>query len=167
MSNAFDFAPLYSSMIGVDRTVDLLTSALRTGANAPYPPYDIETSGENAYRVSLAVAGFAPTDLEITTEANVLVIKGCKRASEAQSARTFLHQGLTQQAFERRFELADHVVVKGATHAHGILSIDLAREMPEALKPKQIPIGLGVERPALALKSTKPAGRLEEGVGHA
>ncbi len=156
MSRTFDFTPLYSSMIGVDHMVDLVETALRTSAGAHYPPYDIEKTGEEAYRISLAVAGFAPTDLEITTEANLLVIKGNKGASEGQGARTFLHQGLAQRAFERRFELADHVVVKGAAHAHGVLSIDLAREIPEALKPRQIPIGWGADRPALELKSATP-----------
>lgn len=155
MSTAFDFGPLYSSMIGVDRMVDLVETALRTSATAHYPPYDIEKTGEDSYRISLAVAGFAPTDLEISTQANLLVIKGDKASSPEQSARTFLHQGLAQRAFERRFELADHVVIQGATHAHGVLSIDLAREVPEALKPRQIPIGSGASRPALALKAAK------------
>lgn len=156
MSSAFDFAPLYSSMIGVDRMVDLVETALRTSASPHYPPYDIEKTGEDAYRISLAVAGFSPSELEISTEPNLLVVKGHKAPGEGQGARTFLHQGLAQRAFERRFELADYVVVKGAAHAHGVLSIDLAREVPEALKPRQIPIGSGAARPALDLKAAKP-----------
>lgn len=140
MSTAFDFTPLYSSMIGVDRMIDLVETALRSGASASYPPYDIEKTGEDSYRISLAVAGFAPTDLEIVATPNLLVIKGKRASSEGQGARTFLHQGLAQRAFERRFELADFVVVKDARHAHGVLSIDLARETPEALKPRQVPI---------------------------
>ena len=155
MSTAFDFTPLYSSMIGVDRMVDLVETALRTEASAGYPPYDIEKTGETAYRISLAVAGFAPTDLEVVAQPNLLVIKGRRSASEEQGARTFLHQGLAQRAFERRFELADYVVVKEATHAHGVLSIDLAREVPDALKPKQIPIGVGARQQALELKPAK------------
>ena len=155
MSTAFDFTPLYSSMIGVDRMVDLVETALRSGAGAHYPPYDIEKTGEDTYRISLALAGFAPTDLEITTERNLLVIKGQKASNQAQAGRTFLHQGLAQRAFERRFELADYVVVKDAVHAHGVLSIDLAREVPEALKPRKIPIGLGADRQVLALKPAK------------
>ncbi|PIB89988.1 heat-shock protein [Caulobacter sp. FWC2] len=155
MSTAFDFTPLYSSMIGVDRMVDLVETALRTGASTSYPPYDIERTGEDAYRISLAVAGFAPADLEITTEPNLLVIRGQKAASEGQGARTFLHQGLAQRAFERRFELADYVVVKDATHAHGVLSIDLAREVPEALKPRQIRIAVGADQRALPLEPAK------------
>ncbi len=155
MSTAFDFTPLYSSMIGVDRMVDLVETALRTEASASYPPYDIEKTGEAAYRISLAVAGFAPTDLDVVAEPNLLVIKGRRAANEDQGARTFLHQGLAHRAFERRFELADYVVVKDAVHAHGVLSIDLAREVPEALKPKQIPIGQGASQSVLELKPAK------------
>ncbi|WP_233247515.1 Hsp20 family protein [Caulobacter endophyticus] len=136
--------------------VDLIETALRTSASAHYPPYDIERTGDEAYRISLAVSGFAPTDLEITTGDNLLVIKGDKASSEGQESRTFLHQGLAQRAFERRFELADHVVVKGAAHALGVLSIDLVREIPEALKPRQVPIAWGADRPALELKSAQP-----------
>ncbi|PVM83394.1 Hsp20 family protein [Caulobacter endophyticus] len=155
MSTAFDFTPLYSSMIGVDRMVDLVETALRSPASAGYPPYDIEKTGQDDYRISLAVAGFGPSDLEITAEPNLLVIKGRKASDIDQNARTFLHQGLAQRAFERRFELADHVVVKDAAYAHGVLSIDLAREVPEALKPRQIPIGGGADRPALTLAPDK------------
>lgn len=154
MSTAFDFTPLYSSMIGVDRMVDLVETALRSGASASYPPYDIEKTGEDAYRISLALAGFAPGDLEVAVQANLLVVTGRRPAGKGQGERSFLHQGLGQRAFERRFELADYVVVKDATHAHGVLSIDLAREMPEALKSRQIPIGVGAARQAL---ETRPA----------
>ena len=155
MSTAFDFTPLYSSMIGVDRMVDLVETALRTEASASYPPYDIEKTGEAAYRISLAVAGFAPTDLDVVAEPNLLVIKGRRAANEDQGARTFLHQGLAHRAFERRFELADYVVVKDAVHDQGVLSIDLVREVPEALKPKQVPIGIDARQAALALKPAK------------
>ncbi|PIB92315.1 Hsp20 family protein [Caulobacter sp. FWC2] len=155
MSTAFDFTPLYSSMIGVDRMVELVETALRSGASASYPPYDIEKTGENAYRLSLALAGFAPSDLEIVAEPNLLVIKGERPTRDGQGARSFLHQGLAQRAFERRFELADYVVAKDASHAHGVLSIDLAREVPDALKPRQIPIGVGAAQQALDLKPAK------------
>lgn len=155
MSTAFDFTPLYSSMIGVDRMVDLVETALRTEASANYPPYDIEKTGEASYCISLAIAGFAPTDIEVVAEPNLLVIKGRKAADEGQGTRTFLHQGLAHRAFERRFELADYVVVKDAVHAHGVLSIDLVREVPEALKPRKIPIGQDARQPALDLKTAK------------
>jgi molecular chaperone IbpA len=155
MSTAFDFSPLYSSMIGVDRMVDLVETALRTEASASYPPYDIEKTGDAAYRISLAVAGFAPKDLEVVAEPNLLVIRGRRAANEDQGARTFLHQGLAHRAFERRFELADYVVVKDAVHDQGVLSIDLVREVPEALKPKQVPIGIDARQAALALKPAK------------
>ena len=156
MSTAFDFSPLYSSMIGVDRMVDLVESALRTGSNAAYPPYDIEKVGEDRYRICVAAAGFGPEDLEITAEPNLLVIRGRRAASDREAGRTFLHQGLAQRAFERRFELADYVVVKDAVHAHGVLSIDLAREVPEALRPRQVPIGVARIDQAPVLKPAKP-----------
>jgi molecular chaperone IbpA len=155
MSTAFDFTPLYSSVIGVDRMVDLVESALRTGTSAAYPPYDIEKTGEDSYRISLAVAGFAPADLEITAEPNLLMIKGRKSEADGQGARTFIHQGLAQRAFERRFELADYVIVRDAAYAHGVLSVDLARDVPEALKPRQIPIGASAHDRAPAVQSAK------------
>lgn len=154
MSPAFDFTPLYSS-IGIDRMVDLVETAQRSATGASYPPYDIEKTGEDAYRISLSLAGFAPGDLKIVAEPNLLVIKGQRPATEGQGARSFLHQGLAQRAFERRFELADYVVVKDASHAHGVLSINLAREVPGALKPRQIPIGVGAAQQALEPKAAK------------
>lgn len=155
MGTAFDFTPLYSSMIGVDRMVDLVETALRSGASSSYPPYDIEKTGDDAYRISLALAGFAPSDLEIVAEPNLLVIKGQRPARDGQGARSYLHQGLPQRAFERRFELADYVVVKDASHAHGVVSIDLAREVPDALKPRQIPIGVGAAQQVSDFKPAK------------
>ena len=158
MSTAFDFSPLYSTMVGVDRMVDLVEAALRGHDEGGYPPYDIEKSGDDAYRISVAAAGFALEDLEITTQPNLLVVKGRKAPAEAETARTFIHQGLARRAFERRFELADHVVVKEARHAHGVLSIDLVREVPEASRPRQIPIGTGAKTLALnAPKSRRAA----------
>lgn len=153
MSTAFDVTPLYSSLIGVDRSLDFLETALRAEASANYPPYDIEKIGEDRYRISLAAAGFASTDLEVFVQPNLLVIRGAKGASQGQAVRAFLHQGLAQRAFERRFELADYVVVKDAIHARGVLTVNLAREAPEALKPKQIPIALGESHQALEDRS--------------
>ncbi len=155
MSTAFDFTPLYSSMIGVDRMIDRVETALRNPAGGSYPPYDIEKTGENAYRISLALAGFAPDELEVTAEPNLLVVKGHRRADPTLEERTFLHRGLALRAFERRFELADYVVVKDAVHAHGVLSIELAREVPEALKPRQVRIAHDADRAALAPKPGK------------
>lgn len=151
MSNAFDFAPLYSSMIGVDRMVDLVETALRGEPGGAWPPYDIEKVDEGRYRIHLAAAGFAPSDLEIIAQPNLMVVRG--RSTADATGRTFLHQGFIQRDFERRFELADHVVVRDAQHAHGVLTIDVALELPEALKPRHIPISttgatLALERPA-------------------
>jgi molecular chaperone IbpA len=126
-------------MIGVDRLADLVETAMRSEADPAYPPYNIEKTGEDAYRISLAAAGFRPEELEITAQPNLLVVAG--RADEADEGRTFLHRGIAHRSFERRFELADHVLVKSADYADGVLAIDLVREMPEALKPRRIPIG--------------------------
>lgn len=139
MRTAYDFSPLYRSMIGVDRMADLIETAMRSDGDRNYPPYDIEKTAEDAYRISLAVAGFREADLELTAEPNLLVVAG--RRDDGEDARNYLHRGIAARSFERRFELADYVVVKQAQLADGVLSIDLAREVPEALKPRRIEIG--------------------------
>ncbi|KQZ31509.1 Hsp20 family protein [Caulobacter sp. Root1472] len=140
MSTAFDFSPLYRSMIGVDRMADLAEAALRSNADASYPPFDVEKTGQDSYRVTIAAAGFSPAELEVTAQPNLLVVSG-KKARAEEGARNFLHRGVAMRGFERRFELADHVVVRSASHADGLLTIDLEREVPEALKPRRIEIG--------------------------
>jgi molecular chaperone IbpA len=139
MRTAYDFSPLYRSVIGVDRMADLIETAMRTGGDDNYPPYDIEKTGEDAYRITLAAAGFSPEELELTAQPNLLIVAG--RTPKHDEGRNFLHRGIAGRNFERRFELADYVVVKAADYAHGVLSIDLAREVPEALKPRRIEIG--------------------------
>jgi molecular chaperone IbpA len=139
MRTAYDFSPLYRSMIGVDRMANLIETAMRSDGDASYPPYDIEKTGDDDYRITLAVAGFRPEELEVTSQPNLLVVSG--RRAKGDEARTYLHQGIAARSFERRFELADHVVVRSAAHADGLLVIELARETPEALKPHRIPIG--------------------------
>ena len=139
MRTAYDFSPLYRSVIGVDRMADLIETAMRSGGDSNYPPYDIEKTGDTAYRITLAAAGFGPDDLELTAQPNLLIVVGRKAADE--EGRNYLHRGIAGRGFERRFELADYVVVKSADYAHGVLSIDLAREVPEALKPRRIEIG--------------------------
>jgi len=136
----FDLAPLYRSTVGFDRLFSLLD---RPGNfEVPtYPPYNIERTGENAYRVTVAVAGFTENDLSIEVKENALTIRGEKQASKSETAGDVLHQGIASRAFERRFQLADHVEVKGATLENGLLHVDLVREIPEAMKPRQIPIG--------------------------
>lgn len=141
MRTAYDFSPLYRSMIGVDRMADLIEAAMRSEGDVSYPPYDIEKTDEDAYRITMATAGFAPHELEITSQPNLLVVAG--RRAKVEEDRTFLHRGIAGRNFERRFELADHVLVQSAAYADGVLTIDLAREVPEALKPRRIPIGPG------------------------
>ena len=135
----FDPTPLFRASVGFDRVADMMDRMLAADPAQPtYPPYNIEKTDENAYRISVAVAGFSADDLNVEVEENALVISA--RRSEEDDGRTYLHRGIATRAFERRFQLADHVKVTGATHADGMLHIDLVREIPEALKPRQIEI---------------------------
>ena len=138
----YDFAPLYRSVVGFDRLAALLESAQADSAQG-YPPYNIERTDENAYRVEIAVAGFRPEELNIEVKENLLTVQGRKAANDDQ--RKFLHRGLAERNFERRFQLADYVVVTEAALADGLLSISLKRELPEALKPRQIEITTSVQ----------------------
>ena len=138
MRTGYDFSPLYRSMIGVDRMASLIEAAMKSEPDGNYPPYDVEKVGEDAYRISLAAAGFRPEDFELTAQPNLLVVAGRKANGDDQ--RTYRHRGIAHRGFERRFELADHVVVKSADYADGVLSIDLVREVPEALKPRRVEI---------------------------
>ncbi|MGD9924549.1 MAG: Hsp20 family protein [Pseudorhodoplanes sp.] len=135
----FDLTPFYRSTVGFDRLFNLLD---QTNAEAApgYPPYNIERTGENAYRVSVAVAGFAENDLHIELKENTLTIKGEKQAQKQEKAGEVLYQGIAARAFERVFQLADFVQVKGAALENGLLHVDLVREIPETKKPRQIPI---------------------------
>jgi molecular chaperone IbpA len=133
--NRFDFSPYRRSTVGFDRLFDLLEGQARNGSDN-YPPFNIERRGEDAYRITLAVAGFRADDLDITAQQNLLVILGRKRDDE--SAGQMLHLGIANRGFERRFELADYVRVDNAELADGLLVIDLVREIPEAMKPKKI-----------------------------
>lgn len=158
MRTAYDFSPLYRSMIGVDRLADLIDSAMRSESDRSYPPYDVEKTSDDGYRITLAAAGFAPDELEITAQPNLLIVSGRKSDTEDGSARTYLHRGIAARGFERRFELADHVIVKSASHDHGILEIDLVREVPEALKPHRIEIGAAEGTPNMR-RINKPTER--------
>ena len=140
----YDFSPLYRSAVGFDRLAGLLESAARTSQENGWPPYNIETTGENAYRIEIAVAGFKPDELTLEVNENLLTVTGRKTANDdAGAERTYLHRGLAERDFERRFQLADYVVVKTADLSNGLLSIELVRELPEALKPRRIEIGGG------------------------
>ncbi|HSG04103.1 MAG TPA: Hsp20 family protein [Marinobacterium sp.] len=134
----FDLSPLYRSAIGFDRLASMLDAASRNEQQPAYPPYNIELTGENAYRISMAVAGFSQEELEILSESGNLVIRGQK--SEEQVERQYLYQGIAARNFERRFQLADHVRVESATMQDGLLHVDLIREIPEAMKARRIEI---------------------------
>ena len=137
----FDFAPLYRSTVGFDRMFSMLDQF--EGLEDPgsnYPPYNIERTGENAYRISVAVAGFTDADLSIDTNENRLAIRGNKQTNDEEKTRDVLYQGIAARTFERSFQLADHVEVKGASLENGLLHVDLVREIPEAMKPRSIPI---------------------------
>ncbi len=137
---AFDFAPLLRSSVGFENLNRLADLATRGDASDTYPPYNIEKTGEGAYRISMAVAGFAENELDLTVQENMLVITG--KAIEGDSAdREYLHRGIAKRAFERRFQLADTIKVIGVSYEHGLLNIDLVREVPEHKKPRKIEIG--------------------------
>ena len=136
--NRFDLTPYRRSMVGFDRLFDMLENQSRGGGGDNYPPFNIERKGEDAYRITLAVAGFKSADIDITAQQNLLVVQGRKRDD---ATGDFLHVGIANRGFERRFELADYVRVDGANMEDGLLVIDLVREVPEAMKPKKITIG--------------------------
>ena len=137
----FDFSPLFRSAIGFDRLPSLLDTAMRTaGAADAYPPYNIEKTGEDAYRISLAVAGFGEDDLNIEVKDQGLTVTAKKRETAEDRKTNFLYRGIAERGFERRFQLADHMKVTGAKLENGLLHVDLVREIPEALKPRSIAI---------------------------
>ena len=142
MRNTFDLAPLYRSTVGFDRLFSLFDQLGHDGSPG-YPPYNIERTGDNAYRISVAVAGFSEPELTIVAKENTLTIRGDKPAKTDEKNGEVLYQGIAARAFERVFQLADHVEVKGAHLENGLLHVDLTREVPEASKPRQIPIGYG------------------------
>jgi molecular chaperone IbpA len=144
--NALDFSPLFRTAIGFDRLARTLETARSSTDNQGYPPYNIEKTGEEAYTLTMAVAGFGEADLDIVARDNVLTITG--RAPQPEEGRSFLHRGIAGRAFERRFVLADHIVVDGAQLENGLLQVGLKRVVPEALKPRRIEVQS--RRPALA-----------------
>jgi len=143
--NALDFSPLFRSTIGFDRLMRLADAATRGDASNGYPPYNIEKTGEDAYRLTMAVAGFGPEDIEVQVKENALYIAA--KAKKEEDPSRFLHRGIAQRAFERRFHLADTIKVTGASLDNGLLHVSLAREVPEALKPRTIEIKTGSKQP--------------------
>ncbi|HTH96348.1 MAG TPA: Hsp20 family protein [Stellaceae bacterium] len=138
-----DFAPLFRSTVGFDRLANLLDTATRVDETSlSYPPYNIEKLSDDTYRITMAVAGFSLDELELVQQENTLIVGG--KAREEAKPQVFLHHGIARRAFERRFQLADHIKVQGASLANGLLSIELLREVPETSKPRKIAIGSAV-----------------------
>ena len=152
----FDFSPLFRSTIGFDRLARMVDAATRVDNTAhSYPPYNIEKTGEDAYRLTMAVAGFSRDELDITVHENTLIVTG-KARKEEENGR-YLHRGIARRAFERRFSLADHIKVSGASLDNGLLHVDLVREVPEAMKPRQIAITAGEQvRPQVTGQQEPP-----------
>lgn len=144
----FDLSPLYRSTVGFDRLFSLLDQVSGAEAAPTYPPYNIERTGENAFRITVAVAGFAENELAIELREHTLLIRGEKRQETNDPRGEYLHQGIAARAFERRFQIADHVRVETASLENGLLHVDLVREVPEAMKPRQIPIQTSARKPA-------------------
>jgi molecular chaperone IbpA len=142
--SALAFAPLYRSAIGFDRVLNLLQESQQSAPADNYPPYNIEKTGEQTYRITLAVAGFTLDDISITARPNQLIVVGKRQSKDGVQ---YLHQGIAQRGFDRRFELADHIEVTDAALENGLLAIDLKREVPEALKPRTIQITSGTAQP--------------------
>lgn len=153
-----DFAPLYRATVGFDKIADLMDRVVAADVSQPtYPPYNIERTADDAYRISVAVAGFGEDELAVEVKENALIVSA--RKAEEDAERTYLHRGIATRAFERKFQLADHIRVTGAAHENGMLHIDLAREIPEALKPRRIEIagGKAVEAKAVENRSKTKA----------
>ena len=156
MRSAFDFAPFRRSTVGFDRLFDMLEDSAAGQTQENYPPFDLIKTGDNDYRIQLAVAGFKPDEIDITAQQNVLIVTGRKNEESDEKGADWIYRGIATRSFERRFGLADHIQVKGADLKDGLLLIELVREIPEAMKPKKINIGgvqpkhdrIGDERPA-------------------
>jgi molecular chaperone IbpA len=150
MRSAFDFAPFRRSTVGFDRLFDMLENSSFGQAQENYPPFDLIKLGENDYRIELAVAGFKADEIDITAQQNVLIVSGKKKEEEAEKKDSdYIYRGIATRSFERRFALADHIQVRGADLKDGMLSVELVREIPEAMKPRKINIGSRAERSAI------------------
>ena len=152
MRTTFDPTPFWRSTVGFDRLFDLMNESSRWSGEVAYPHYNIEKAGEDHYRISLALAGFKPEEITITTEHNVLTVEGSKADKPANDQTEYLYQGISARPFRRVFNLADYVQVKSATFEDGLLKIDLVREVPEAMKPRRIAINGSVSKPTIDQK---------------
>ena len=142
MRNSFDFSPFRRSTVGFDRLFDMIESSARAEVSDSWPPFNLERDGEEGYRITLAVAGFRPEEIEVVAQQNQLIVTGRKEEQAGDDDR-YLHRGISARAFERRFQLADFIQVRSADFDNGLLSISLEREIPEAMKPRRIEIGAG------------------------
>jgi molecular chaperone IbpA len=141
MRSAFDFAPFRRSSVGFDRLFDMLENNGLANGGENYPPFDLRKTGENDYQIELAVAGFKPDEIDITAQQNVLIVSGKKKEESDRDGADYIYRGIATRSFERRFALADHIQVRGADLKDGLLSIELHREIPEAMKPRKIQVG--------------------------
>jgi molecular chaperone IbpA len=155
MSDVFDFSPLFRSSVGFDRMLNALENARRVASRDNWPPYDILKTDEDGYRITMAVAGFTEGELTITQEQNTLMVLG-QKSGESEENVQYLHRGIADRAFQRRFELADHVKVVGASIVNGLLTIELKREIPEELKPRRIAITTGETLPRVETRQAEP-----------
>ena len=147
MRTAFDFSPFRRSTVGFDRLFDMLENTGLGQSQENYPPFDLIKTGDNDYRIELAVAGFKPEEIDITAQQNVLIVSGRKSEESEDKGSDYIYRGIANRSFERRFALADHIQVRGADLKDGLLAIELVREIPEAMKPKKINIGTGAQQP--------------------
>lgn len=148
LMSTIDLTPLYRTVVGFDRMANMIDSASRLDAAQGYPPYNIERVADDEFAIEIAVAGFSDDDLEIETKDGLLTIAGRKAQNDEAPQREFLHRGIAERGFLRRFQLADHVIVTGATLQNGLLRVDLVREVPEAKKPKKIAISKAGAKPS-------------------
>ena len=158
MRSAFDFTPFRRSTVGFDRLFDMMeNSTFGQNQQENYPPFDLIKEGENQFRIELAVAGFKPDEIDITAQQNVLIVAGKKNEETEQKGSDYIYRGIANRSFERRFALADHIQVRGADLKDGLLSIELVREIPEAMKPRKIDVGSGQARSAIGSGRTVAA----------
>jgi molecular chaperone IbpA len=158
MRTAFDFAPYRRSTVGFDRLFDMLESSAPSNSGESYPPFDLIKTGENDYRIELAVAGFRPDEIDITAQQNVLIVSGGKKEDSEDKDSDYIYRGIATSSFERRFALADHIQVRGADIKDGLLSIELIREIPESMKPRKIDIGGSAKTERSAIGGRKQPG---------
>ena len=159
MRSAFDFAPFRRSTVGFDRLFDMLENSGPGNGGESYPPFDLIKTGENDYRIELAVAGFKPQEIDITAQQNVLIVSGKKNEESEDKGSNYIYRGSATRSFERRFALADHIQVKGADMKDGLLSVELVREIPEAMKARKIDIGGSHTKHRAAISGEKPASK--------